>query len=58
MGYSAFSINEIEIVVNRDLSLISQWGITWFVDYNPIMTEATLFSFTNRKRDLSRVSPE
>ena len=41
---SAFSIRDIEVIVNHDLLIISQWKKQWLVKFNPNKTEAILFA--------------
>jgi hypothetical protein len=34
--YFSNNINEIEVIVNSDLSKIYNWSKEWLVDFNPI----------------------
>jgi hypothetical protein len=42
--YSANNINEIEFIVNSDLSKIYNWSKEWLVDFNPKKAECIIFS--------------
>jgi hypothetical protein len=42
--YSSNNINEIEVIVNSDLSKIYNWSKEWLVDFNPKKTECIIFS--------------
>jgi hypothetical protein len=37
-------LNEIEVIVNSDLSKIYNWSKEWLVDFNPKKTECIIFS--------------
>ena len=45
--YSASSINDIEGIINHDLTLISNWAKQWLVNFNPSKTEFLYFSLRN-----------
>ena len=47
--YSAASLNDIEVIINHDLALISAWAKQWLVTFNPNQIEAILFS--SRRND-------
>jgi hypothetical protein len=38
------NINDIEVIVNSDLSKIYNWSKEWLVDFNPKKTECIIFS--------------
>ena len=42
--YSSNNINEIEVIVNSDLSKIYNWSKEWLIDFNPKKTECIIFS--------------
>ena len=42
--YSSNNINEIEAIVNLDLSKMYNWSTEWTVDFNPKKTECIIFS--------------
>jgi hypothetical protein len=42
--YSANNINEIEFIVNSDLSKIYNWSKEWLVDFNPKKAECIICS--------------
>ncbi|MCG8048002.1 MAG: endonuclease/exonuclease/phosphatase family protein [Candidatus Thiodiazotropha taylori] len=42
--YSASSINDIEGIINHDLSILRNWARQWLVTFNPLKTEAVLFT--------------
>ena len=42
--YSASSLNDIEGIINHDLTLLSLWSKQWLVSFNPLKTEAIIFS--------------
>ena len=44
LACSATSINDIEGILNHDLLIISQWAKQWMVSFNPLKSEAILFS--------------
>ena len=46
---SATSLQDIEGILNHDLTIVSKWAKHWLVDFNPNKTEAVIFS---TKRDL------
>ena len=46
---SATSLQDIEGILNHDLTIVSKWAKQWLVDFNPNKTEAVIFS---TKRDL------
>ena len=50
---STTSLQDIEGILNHDLTIVSKWAKQWLVDFNPNKTEAVIFS---TKRDL--VEPE
>jgi hypothetical protein len=41
---SSNNINEIEVIVNLDLSKMYNWSTEWPVDFNPKKTECIIFS--------------
>lgn len=42
--YSTSSLDDMEGIINHDLTLISSWAKQWLVTFNPNKTEAVLFS--------------
>jgi hypothetical protein len=42
--YSSNNVNEIEVIVNSDLSKIYNWSKEWLIDFNPKKTECIIFS--------------
>ena len=42
------SLQDIEGILNHDLTIVSKWAKQWLVDFNPNKTEAVIFS-TKRK---------
>ena len=42
--YSASSVQDIEGIINHDLTMISHWAQQWLVNFNPSKTEAMFFS--------------
>ena len=42
--FSATSLEDIQGIINHDLTVILSWAVTWLVDFNPNKTEAMLFS--------------
>jgi hypothetical protein len=42
--YSSNNVNEIEVIVNSDLSKIYNWPKEWLVDFNPKKAECIIFS--------------
>ena len=42
--FSATSLEDIQGIINHDLTVILSWALTWLVDFNPNKTEAMLFS--------------
>jgi hypothetical protein len=46
--YSSNNINEIEVIVNLDLSKMNNWSTEWPVDINPKKTEVLYFLLTKQ----------
>ena len=44
IAVSASALNHIEGILNHDLKMISLWAKQWLVIFNPIKTEAILFT--------------
>ena len=44
LACSASNINDIEGILNHDLQSMSAWSKQWLVSFNPLKTEAILFS--------------
>ena len=44
--YSASSIADIEGIINHDLQLLAAWAKPWLIKFNPLKTEAVLFTLT------------
>lgn len=42
--YSATSIFDIEGIINSDLQVLTNWAKQWLVNFNPLKTEAILFT--------------
>ena len=42
--YSATSIRDIEGIINSDLKILSNWAKQWLINFNPLKTEAILFT--------------
>ena len=42
--YSATSILDIEGIINSDLLILSNWAKQWLINFNPLKTEAILFT--------------
>ncbi|MCG7877681.1 MAG: reverse transcriptase domain-containing protein [Candidatus Thiodiazotropha endolucinida] len=42
--YSASSLADIEGIINHDLRLLGVWAKQWLIKFNPLKTEATLFT--------------
>lgn len=42
--YSASSLNDIEGIVNHDLLVLSAWAKQWLITFNPLKTEAVLYT--------------
>ena len=42
--YSASSILDIEGIINHDLQLLAAWAKQWLIKFNPLKTEAILFT--------------
>lgn len=47
LSFSSTNIQDIEGVLNHDLAVISAWAKQWLVAFNPIKTEAVLFTCSN-----------
>ena len=45
--YSASTVDDIESILNQDLSNISHWAKQWLVKFNPNKTELLYFSLRN-----------
>ena len=45
--YAAANIADIAGIINRDLQLLSNWAKQWLVTFNPLKTEAVLFTLKN-----------
>ena len=45
--YAASHIAGITGVINHDLQLLTKWARQWLVTYNPLKTEAVLFTLKN-----------
>ena len=44
MFYSAASIIDIEGIINHDLRILVRWAAQWLINFNPLKTEAILFT--------------
>ena len=42
--YSATNINDIEGIINHDLRILVRWAAKWLINFNPLKTEAILFT--------------
>ena len=42
--YAAATIADIDGIINHDLQLLSNWAKQWLVTFNPLKTEAVLFT--------------
>ena len=42
--YSATSIFDIEGIINSDLQVLTNWAKQWLINFNPLKTEAILFT--------------
>ena len=42
--YSAASIIDIEGIINHDLRILVRWAAQWLINFNPLKTEAILFT--------------
>ena len=42
--YSASHIDDIAGIINHDMQLLSNWARQWLVTFNPLKTEAVLFT--------------
>ena len=42
--YSTTSINDIEGIINHDLRILVRWAAQWLINFNPLKTEAILFT--------------
>ena len=42
--YSASSLVDIEGIINHDLGLLVAWAKQWLIKFNPLKTEAILFT--------------
>ena len=45
--YSATSMLDIEGIINSDLQILSNWVKQWLINFNPLKTEAILFTLKN-----------
>ena len=44
--YAAAHTVDIADIINHDLQLLTSWARQWLVTFNPLKTEAVLFTFT------------
>ena len=44
LSCSASNISDIEGIMNHDLAMWSDWSKQWLISFNPMKTEAMLFS--------------
>ena len=51
MFYSAASIIDIEGIINHDLRILVSWAAQWLISFNPLKTEAILFTCILRLLD-------
>ena len=42
--YSETSIFDIEGIINSDLKVLTNWAKQWLINFNPLKTEAILFT--------------
>ena len=42
--YSATNIKDIEGIINHDLRILVSWAAQWLINFNPLKTEAMLFT--------------
>ena len=42
--YSATNLNDIEGIINHDLRILVNWAAQWLINFNPLKTEAILFT--------------
>ena len=42
--YAAARLSDIAGIINHDLIMLSNWAIQWLVKFNPLKTEAVLFT--------------
>ena len=42
--YSAANIKDIEGIINHDLRMLVSWAAQWLINFNPLKTEAMLFT--------------
>ena len=42
--YSAANIKDIEGIINHDLRMLVSWAAQWLINFNPLKTEALLFT--------------
>ena len=42
--YSAALIDDIASIINNDMQLLSNWARQWVVTFNPLKTEAVIFT--------------
>ena len=42
--YSATNLNDIEGIMNHDLRILVNWAAQWLINFNPLKTEAILFT--------------
>jgi hypothetical protein len=54
LAASSNNINEIEVIVNSDLSKIYNWSKEWLVDFNPKKTECIIFSTNQAAAEYTR----
>ena len=45
--YAAAHIADIAGIINNDLQLLTSWARQWLVTFNPLKTEAVLFTLKN-----------
>ena len=42
--YAAARLSDIAGIINHDLNMLSNWAMQWLVKFNPLKTEAVLFT--------------
>ena len=42
--YSATNIIDIEGIINHDLRILVRWAAQWLINFNPLKTEAIIFT--------------
>ena len=42
--YSAANIKDIEGIINHDLRMLVSWVAQWLINFNPLKTEAMVFT--------------